>query len=201
MVAVVDEGILQLTNFKTPDPLAQLFAKRALGVETYETIGWTMLHQPAGASSKTGGGDDSDADEDAGGGALDKGRVQPVKPVALFSGIVPVGADGTVTIPFAIPQYRGQLRVMAITASATKIGRAEAEVTVRDPLVVETTFPRFVTQNDELEIPVFMTNMSGGPLDGRREARRAACYRYPGLDAAEDAGRRRSSSSARTPGP
>ena len=58
-VAVVDEGILSLTGFASPDPLAQLFARRALGVETYETIGWTMLHQPAGASSKTGGGDDA----------------------------------------------------------------------------------------------------------------------------------------------
>jgi len=57
---------------RQPDPLAQLFAKRALGVETYETIGWTMLHQPAGASSKTGGGDDRDGDgiPDAADGAL-----------------------------------------------------------------------------------------------------------------------------------
>ncbi len=162
MVSVVDEGILSLTNFKTPDPLWQLFPKRALGVETYETIGWTMLHQPAGASSKTGGGDGGPESE---GGALDKGRVQPVKPVAMFSGIVPVGADGKVTIPFTVPSYRGQLRVMAITSSATKIGRAEAKVIVKDPLVVQTTFPRFVTQNDELEIPVFMTNLSGGPLE------------------------------------
>ena len=63
IVSVVDEGILSLTNFQTPDPLAQLFAKRALGVETYETLGWTMLHQPAGASSKTGGGDDDEDEE------------------------------------------------------------------------------------------------------------------------------------------
>jgi uncharacterized protein YfaS (alpha-2-macroglobulin family) len=162
MVAVVDEGILQLTNFHTPDPLAELFARHGLGVETYETIGWTMLHQPAGTSSKHGGGDyDADGIPDKGDLA---GRVQPVKPVALFSGIVPVGADGTVTIPFQIPQYRGQVRIMAITASATRVGRAEQDVTVKDPLVVETTFPRFVTQNDELEIPVFLTNMSGGPL-------------------------------------
>ncbi|HWU85951.1 MAG TPA: alpha-2-macroglobulin family protein, partial [Kofleriaceae bacterium] len=163
-VAVVDEGILSLTSFQTPDPLAQLFAKRALGVETYETIGWTMLHQPAGASSRTGGGDDDGASGGEG-GALGKGRVQPVKPVALFSGVVAVGPDGKVTIPFQIPQYRGQVRVMAITASATRVGRAEAKVTVRDPLVVQTTFPRFVTQDDELQIPVFLTNVSGGPLD------------------------------------
>ncbi|HWO17227.1 MAG TPA: MG2 domain-containing protein [Kofleriaceae bacterium] len=162
MVAVVDEGILSLTDFPTPDPLAQIFAKRALGVETYETIGWTMLHQPAGASSRTGGGDDGSGGDD---GALGNTRVQPVKPVALFSGVVPVGADGKLTIPFQIPQYRGQVRVMAITASATRIGRAESKVLVRDPLVVQTTFPRFVTQNDQLEIPVFLTNVSGGPLE------------------------------------
>src|SRR5205807_1273048 len=120
-----------------------------------------MLHQPAGASSKTGGGDDMSS-ELVEGGPLEKGRVQPVKPVALFSGIVPVGSDGKVTIPFQVPSYRGQLRVMAIAAGASRIGRAEARVTVRDPLVLQTTFPRFVTQNDEIQIPVFMTNMSGG---------------------------------------
>lgn len=163
VVSVVDEGILSLTDFVTPDPLAKLFAKRALGVETYETLGWTMLHQPAGASSKTGGGDYEE--DEAGGGPLDAGRVQPVKPVALFSGVLPVGADGKLTVPFDVPTYRGQLRVMAITAGPTKIGRAEAKVTVRDPLVIQVTFPRFVTQGDEMEIPVFLTNVSGGPLD------------------------------------
>ena len=163
MVAVVDEGILQLTDFKSPDPLAEIYSKRALGVETYETIGWTMLHQPAGVSSRTGGGDEGAEGEAGGPGGA--GRVQPVHPVALFSGVVPVGADGRVTIPFQLPSYRGQVRVMAVTASATRIGRAEADVYVRDPLVVEVTFPRFLTQNDELEIPVFLTNMSGGGLD------------------------------------
>ena len=164
VVSVVDEGILSLTNFKTPDPLAQLFAKRALGVDTYETLGWTMLHQPAGASSKTGGGD-YDEEEEAGGGPLGANRVQPVKPVALFSGVLPVGADGKLTVPFDVPTYRGQLRVMAITAGPSKIGRAETHVTVRDPLVVQVTFPRFVTQGDDMQIPVFLTNVSGGPLD------------------------------------
>lgn len=163
VVSVVDEGILSLTNFPTPDPLATLFAKRALGVETYETIGWTMLHQPAGASSKHGGGDYGEGDEQNG-GALGKGRVQPVKPVALYSGIVKVGDDGKVVVPFQLPSYRGQVRVMAVTAGPSKIGRAEAKVTVRDPLVVQTTFPRFVTQNDELQVPVFLTNMAGGQL-------------------------------------
>ncbi|MEP6863149.1 MAG: MG2 domain-containing protein, partial [Deltaproteobacteria bacterium] len=162
-VAVVDEGVLSLTSFKTPDPLTVLFAKRALGVETFETIGWTMLHNPAGASSKTGGGDGGMADAEQ--GAYGKGRVQPVKPVALWSGVVPVGADGKITIPFQIPSYRGQVRVMAVVTTPTRVGRAEADVTVKDPIVVQVTFPRFVTQGDEIQIPVFITNLSGGKLD------------------------------------
>lgn len=182
-VAVVDEGILSLTKFKTPDPLAMLFGKRALAVETYETLGWTMLHQPQGASSKTGGGDESEEDGAGSGG----NRVQPVKPVALFSGIVQVGADGTATIPFTVPSYRGQLRVMAVTASAGRVGRAEAQVTVRDPVVVQVTFPRFLSQNDELQIPVFLTNVSGGPVDVELSIASAALV-LPGITPAKNAG-------------
>jgi uncharacterized protein YfaS (alpha-2-macroglobulin family) len=158
VVAAVDEGILQLTRMKSPDPLATLFAKRALGVDTFETIGWTLLVPPQGPSRATGGGDDGEA------GA---GRVQPVKPVALWSGVVPVGADGKVEVSFAVPQYRGQLRVMAVTAGPRRIGRAEAHVTVKDPLVLQATLPRFLVGGDEAQIPVFVTNVSGAARDVR----------------------------------
>ncbi len=153
-VAVVDEGILSLTRFKSPDPLKELFAKRALGVETYETIGWTLLVPPGGNSRSTGG--------DEGGAA---GRVQPVKPVALWSGVVPVPANGKLSIPFNLPMYRGAVRVMAVTTGPQRVGRADAQVLVRDPLVLQTTLPRFLTQNDEIQIPVFLTNLSGGPQE------------------------------------
>ena len=149
-VAVVDEGILSLTRFQSPDPLKELFAKRALGVETYETIGWTLLVPPGGNSRSTGG--------DEGGAA---GRVQPVKPVALWSGVVPVPASGKVSIPFKLPLYRGAVRVMAVTTSPKRVGKASAQVLVRDPLVLQATLPRFLTQNDEIQIPVFLTNLSG----------------------------------------
>jgi uncharacterized protein YfaS (alpha-2-macroglobulin family) len=153
-VAVVDEGILSLTRFKSPDPLRELFAKRALGVDTYETIGWTLMVPPAGNSRSTGG------DESGAGG-----RVQPVKPVALWSGVVAVPTSGKVSIPFNLPMYQGAVRVMAVTAGPQRSGHAEAQVLVRDPLVLQTTLPRFLTQNDEIQIPVFLTNLSGGPQE------------------------------------
>jgi uncharacterized protein YfaS (alpha-2-macroglobulin family) len=154
VVAAVDEGILQLTRMKSPDPLAAIFAKRALGVDTFETIGWSLLLPPQGPSKGTGG--------DAGGAA---GRVQPVKPVALWSGVVAVGADGKAEVRFQVPQYRGQLRVMAVTAGPRRMGRASASVTVKDPIVLSTTLPRFVTQGDVLQLPVFVTNLSGAPQE------------------------------------
>ncbi|MFT4977090.1 MAG: hypothetical protein ACI8S6_002995, partial [Myxococcota bacterium] len=148
-VAAVDEGILQLTDFESPDPTTQIFARRALGVETFETIGWSLADS-GGPGSRTGG------DADGGGG-----RVQMVKPVALWSGLVDVGADGSAEISLDVPGYRGKLRVMAVTADARHIGSADATVVVADPLVLQTTLPRFLTEGDTADVPVFVSNMTG----------------------------------------
>ncbi len=152
-VAAVDEGILQLTDFQSPDPLADIFAQRRLGVTTYETIGWSML-MPAGPSRPHGGGS---------GGA--GGRVQAVKPVALWSGRVRADADGRARVELDVPQYRGKLRVMAVAATADRMGSADAAVLVRDPLVLQTTLPRFLVQGDTFQVPVFVTNLSGKDRD------------------------------------
>lgn len=152
-VAAVDEGILSLTKFESPDPLGHIFERRALGVVTYETIGWNLMI-PAGGTSKSDGGD-----AEAGGA----GRVQPVKPVALWSGVVEVPRSGRTTVSFEVPQYRGSLRVMAVSAGKRKMGHASANVLVRDPLVLQTTLPRFLTAGDKVEVPVFVTNLSGRP--------------------------------------
>ena len=149
-IAAVDEGILQLTRFESPDPAAQLFAQRRLGVESYETVGWTMLMEPRGPSSSTGGD-----------GVAASGRVQMVKPVALWSGKVEVPKSGKVTVNMDVPGYRGQLRVMAVVVDKQRVGHADAEVKVRDPLVLTTTLPRFLSRGDVAEIPVMVTNMSG----------------------------------------
>lgn len=152
-VAAVDEGILQLTDFESPDPLKDIFAQRRLGIRTFETVGWSML-MPAGPSS-THGGDGMGAG----------GRVQQVKPVALWSGIVTADASGKAKVSLDVPQYRGKLRVMAVASTADRMGSGDAPVLVRDPLVLQTTLPRFLIQGDEFQVPVFVTNMSGKDRD------------------------------------
>jgi len=152
-VAAVDEGILQLTRFDSPNPIEDVFPQHRLGIRTYETVGWSVL-MPAGTSSEHGGD-----------GAGASGRVQPVKPVALWSGLVKADENGKASITLDVPQYRGELRVMAVVAGQDRVGSADAAVTVRDPLVLQTTLPRFLTQNDQFQVPVFVTNMSGKDRD------------------------------------
>lgn len=150
VVAAVDEGILSLTKFASPDPLPQVFTRRALGVETYETIGWTLMSSPPPPSGE-GSGDE----------ALAAGRVQAIKPVALWSGLVDVPVSGKAQVTFDVPTYRGQLRVMAVAATPKRMGSASRQVIVRDPLTLQVTMPRFLVQDDVAQVPVFVTNLSG----------------------------------------
>lgn len=149
-VAAVDEGILSLTRFKSPDPIKTIFEARALGIETFETFGWNVMLPGAGTSS-THGGD----------GSGDDAPVALVKPVALWSGVLQVPENGKLSVSLEVPQYRGQLRVMAVAADPKRISSGSASVFVRDPLVLQTSLPRFMTEGDQFDIPVTVTNMSG----------------------------------------
>ncbi len=154
-VAAVDAGILSITGFESPDPVAGLFARRALGVDSFETVGWTLLSPPQGTSRSIGGG----------GPEAGMGRVQMVKPVALWSGLVELDGDGRATVELDVPQYRGALRVMAVVVGGARTGSADAEVLVRDPLVLQATTPRFLIDGDRFELPVFVTNTTAEPRD------------------------------------
>lgn len=153
-VAAVDEGILSLTDFGSPDPFEAIFPDRALGVTTWETVGWSLSVPPADGARRTGGDAESDL-----------GRVQMVKPVALWSGVVEIPASGKVSVTLDVPQYQGALRVMAVAAGPQRMAHADTTVLVRDPLVVQTTLPRFLNQGDVVDIPVFLTNLSGQDRD------------------------------------
>ena len=133
-------------------------------VETYETIGWTMLHAPAGASSKTGGGDDEQRERRG------RRRARQEPRAAGQAGRVVLrhrrdrrgrqGDDPVHRAAVSRPIARDGDRV-----EPTRIGRAETEVTVRDPLVIETRSRGSSRRTMRSQIPVFLTNMSGGTLD------------------------------------
>jgi uncharacterized protein YfaS (alpha-2-macroglobulin family) len=137
-LAAVDEGILQLTRFPSPDPVAHFYGKRRLAVDIRDDYAH-LIDGNAGVPGTIRAGGDLD------GAGL---SVVPTRTTALFSGIVEVAADGHATVPLDLPDFTGGLRLMAVAVNAAGFGHAEAQVPVRDPVVAQISLPRFLAPGD-----------------------------------------------------
>ncbi|WP_128547903.1 Ig-like domain-containing alpha-2-macroglobulin family protein [Larkinella soli] len=156
-VAVVDEGILQLKNFQTPDMHGFFYQKRALEVGSHDLYAFLFPELSIAGSSSTGGD----------GYELGK-RINPlsngrVKLVALWSGILKADGSGEASFDIAIPQFSGDLRVMAVAYKGKAFGSASKNMKVADPIVISTGAPRFLSPNDELSLPVTISNTTQKP--------------------------------------
>jgi hypothetical protein len=150
-LAAVDEGILRLTKFESPDPVEHFYGKKRLGVELRDDYG-RILDPNLGAAARFGG-------DQLGGEGL---TVVPVKSIALFNGPVKVGADGIARVPLSVPDFNGELRLMAVAWSADKLGSAAKPMTVRDPVPAMLSLPRFLGPNDKAEATLLIDNVEGG---------------------------------------
>ncbi|RMH72010.1 MAG: hypothetical protein D6675_05360 [Gemmatimonadetes bacterium] len=155
-LAAVDEGICQLTGFRTPDPFGHFYGKKRLEVQTYDLYG-LILPEVEGAEVLLSPSGDA---------AYRKKRLNPVsvqriRPVALWSGMVLTDGAGNGKIKLAVPQFNGRLRLMAVAAVDQKFGSAEKQVIVRDPIVLTPTIPLFIASGDQFEIPVSLFNGTG----------------------------------------
>ncbi|MHA7872295.1 MAG: alpha-2-macroglobulin family protein, partial [Hyphococcus sp.] len=146
----VDEGILRLTKFTSPDPVDYYYGKKRLGVDVRDDYG-RMLNANLGAAARFGG-------DQLGGEGL---TVVPTKSVALFSGPLTVGDDGKVVAPIEVPDFNGELRLMAVAWSADKLGAASAPLTVRDPVPAELALPRFLAPGDAATATLLIDNVDG----------------------------------------
>lgn len=153
-LAAVDEGILQLTDYKSPDPNSYYFGKRRLGVEMRDDYGRLIKPERGLVGPMREGGDMF------GGRSL---AVVPVKTVSLYSGLVKVGANGLANIPVDVPDFNGELRLMAVAVSAGKLGHADRPLTVRDPVVADIVLPRFLAPGDHAQVALNLNNVDGKP--------------------------------------
>lgn len=158
-VAVVDEGLLDLTSFTTPDPWAFFFAKERLSVATFDlfdlVIGaiWGDVHR----RFEVGGDEDTFRSDRAG-----PARARRFPPVALFRAPEEVGADGVVRVQFDMPHYLGSVRVMAVAAAGGSYGHAEATVPVRDPIILLPSLPRVAGPGERFQLPVTVFALEEG---------------------------------------
>jgi alpha-2-macroglobulin len=156
-IAAVDVGILNLTNYKPPTPDDYFLGQRRLTAEIRDLYG-QLIDGMQGTRGQIKSGGDA--------GAVElNGNPPTQKPLALYSGIVTVAADGTAEISFDIGDFAGTARVMAVAWSATKLGRATTDVTVRDPVVLTATLPRFLLNGDHATMSMDLDNVEGAPGD------------------------------------
>jgi hypothetical protein len=157
VVAAVDVGILNLTNYKPPAPDDYYLGQRRLTAEIRDLYGQLIDGMQGTRGQLKTGGDGAGADL--------QGSPPTQKPLALYSGIVTVAADGTAEISFDIPDFAGTARLMAVAWSATRLGRATTDVTVRDPVVLTATLPRFLLNGDHGTMSFDLDNVEGAPGD------------------------------------
>lgn len=153
VVAAVDVGILNLTSYKPPSPENYYLGQRRLSAELRDLYG-QLLDGMQGTRGQIRTGGDS--------AATTMGATPPTQPpLALYSGVVTVGPDGAAEVAFEIPAFAGTVRVMAVAWSKDKVGQASGDVTVRDPVVLTTTLPRFLLTGDRGGMRLDLDNVEG----------------------------------------
>lgn len=147
-IAIVDDGLLDLTNFKTPDPHKYFFAKEALSVKT-----WDMYDFVIGARGNnierilTIGGDQE------GSGPVQQKGANRFPPVVKVLGPFKLN-KGKQTRHITLPQYTGSVRVMVVGSAENAFGNAQKTVQVRKPLMMLATVPRVLSPGETIKLPV-----------------------------------------------
>jgi alpha-2-macroglobulin len=154
-LAAVDEAVLKLTDFDSPAPADYFYGKQKLGVELRDLYG-RLIEPHANAVGVLRSGGDSFAKRSVA-GLPDKSN----QVVALFSGIVKLDADGAATVKLDLPDFQGQLRLMAVAVAAHKVGAASGQMIVRDPVVTMVSLPRFLAPGDNARLAVTINNLEG----------------------------------------
>ncbi len=148
-LAMVDEGLLDITRFKTPDPWKKFFAREALGVRT-----WDLYDQVMGAFGSrierllaVGGDGELESNEE-------DPRANRFKPVVKFFGPFTIEGNGKKEITFTMPQYIGSVKTMVVAGYNGAYGKADKTTPVRKPLMVLATLPRVLGPEEKVKLPI-----------------------------------------------
>jgi uncharacterized protein YfaS (alpha-2-macroglobulin family) len=157
-VAVIDEGILQVGAYQTPDPYEYFYQPRALNVETFDFYKLLLKEQILKSSSA------------AGGAAFAANRKNPltnkrIKLLAKWSGVIKANRRGEGVFEFDLPKFSGAVRIMVVAYDGDKFGSAESKMVVADPLIISMALPRFTSPGDKVDMNIAFTNMTGTQED------------------------------------
>ena len=147
-IAIVDEGLLDITNYKTPDPHEAFYAHEALGVKTWDLFDYVIGAYGGGLERILSIGGDGTA------GANHNVSVNRFKPVVKFLGPFKLDKGERQTHAFTLPQYIGSVKVMVIAGNDGSYGESDKTVAVKKPLMILATLPRVLGPSEHIQLPV-----------------------------------------------
>ena len=153
-LAIVDEGLLDITNFKTPDPWSYFYQKEALGVKSYDIYN-QVIGRFTGEMSNilaVGGGLELAEAE------IDKKEANRFKPVVMTAGPFYLKKGASEVHNFTMPNYLGSVKVMVVAVDQSKYGATDKTIKVNQPVMVLSTLPRVLGTKEKLDIPVTVFN-------------------------------------------
>ena len=157
-LALVDEGIHQILQYQNPDPVSWFQrARRPLfrRAHYYDQVAYDFQAAKIGGDEllrKRLGEDDATIGDNW------------IKPLALWSGVIETDATGTATISMDIPEFAGKVRLVAVATTGDRAGSQSANVTIRRPVILRTSLPRFVAPGDTFATTVVIQNMQDTPI-------------------------------------
>ncbi|MGV7960711.1 alpha-2-macroglobulin [Photorhabdus tasmaniensis] len=155
LLSAVDTGVLNVTNFKTPDPYEAFFGRKRYSVDQYDVYGQLIEGEGRLANLRFGG----DGDENA----LDRGGRKPlteVKIIAEQAQPVTLNEKGEGEIILPIPDFNGELRLMAQAWSEDEFGHGESKIVIAAPVITQMALPRFMAGGDRSSLSLDLTNLT-----------------------------------------
>jgi uncharacterized protein YfaS (alpha-2-macroglobulin family) len=148
-LAIVDDGLLDLTRFRTPAPWDYFYAREALGVKTWDIYNYVIGAYGGKIEQLFAiGGDDEAADSDK------AQKAQRFRPVVKYLGPFTVEKGKTNEHKITLPPYIGSVRTMVVATNGRGFGSADKTTPVRKPLMTLATLPRVVGPGEDIWVPV-----------------------------------------------
>ncbi len=154
VLAAVDRGVLNISDYQPLDPFEIFFGRKRFAQDLFDNYGQVIPPQDGKLARLNYGGDRAPLKK---GGALES----RVEIAALWGGEVSFDEQGKAVIPLDLPNFNGELALMALAWNEQQVGEAERAVKVVAPLVAEIGWPRFGARGDETRALVQLRNMSG----------------------------------------
>ncbi|PHM49113.1 alpha-2-macroglobulin family protein [Xenorhabdus miraniensis] len=158
LLSAVDTGVLSITDFKTPDPYDAFFGRKRYSVDQYDVYGHLIEAEGRQANLRFGG-DGSDSSLDRGG----KKPLTEVKIIAEQAKPITLNANGEGEITLPIPDFNGELRLMAQAWSGDEFGHSERKIVVAAPVITQMSLPRFMAGGDQSQLSLDLTNLTEQP--------------------------------------